>query len=76
VILTSFLNLDWGGNIENRRPTIGFTFLLTNGVVNWMRKKKPMVASSSMEAKYMVVLSVTKKTIYLKKLLHELTFAP
>jgi hypothetical protein len=60
MILISFLDLNWGGNIETRRPTIGFTFLLANGVVSWMRKRKFMVGCSSMEAKYMVVFSVTK----------------
>jgi hypothetical protein len=74
--LTSFLDLNWGGNIETRRPTISFTFLLAYGVVNWMRKRKFMVACSSMEAKYMVALFDTKETIYLKKLLHELAFTP
>jgi len=76
VILISFLDSNWGNNIETRRPTIGFTFLLANGVVSWMRKRKFMVACSSMEVKYMVVLSITKETIYLKRLLHELTFTP
>jgi hypothetical protein len=60
VILISFLDLNWGGNIETRRPTIGFTFLLANGVVSWMWKRKLMVACASMEAKYMVALFVNK----------------
>jgi len=41
-----------------------------------MKKRKLMVACSSMEAKYMVALSNTKKAIYLKKLLHNLAFIP
>jgi hypothetical protein len=60
VILISFLDLNWGGNIETIRPIIGFTFLLANGVVSWMRKIKLMVACALMEAKYMVALSITK----------------
>jgi hypothetical protein len=60
VILISFLDLNWGGNIETKRPIIGFTFLLANGVVSWIRKRKLMVAYASMEAKYIVALSVTK----------------
>jgi len=40
-----------------------------------MRKRKLMVVFSSMGVKYMVVFSVTKKYIYLKRLMHELAFA-
>jgi hypothetical protein len=76
VIFIGFLDLNWGCNIETKRPIIGFTFLLVNGVVSWMKKRKLMVACASLEAKYMVVLFVTKLKIYLKRLLNKLAFSP
>lgn len=73
--LTGFSDSDWGGDIETRRSTTSFTFLLANGAVSWMSKKQPTVALSSTEAEYMAASSVTRKAIWLRRLLLELGFA-
>ncbi len=75
VTSTGFSDSDWGGEIETRRPTTGFTFLLANGAVSWMSKKQPTMALLSTKAEYMPASSATREAIWLRRLLFELGFA-
>ena len=34
-----FVNSDWAGNIDSRRSTNGYVFILFGDVVNWMSRK-------------------------------------
>jgi hypothetical protein len=44
------MDVDWAGNVSDRRSTSGFMFYFGNGVVNWSNKKQPTITLSSMEA--------------------------
>jgi hypothetical protein len=44
-----YTNVDWVGNVLNRRSTSGFMFFFGSGDVSWSNKKQPTIALSSME---------------------------
>ncbi len=38
VVVTSSCDANWGGDIDNKRATTCFVFLLTNEVISWSSK--------------------------------------
>jgi hypothetical protein len=47
-----YTDVDWAGNVSDRRSTNGFMFSFGSGVISWSIKKQPIVTLSSTEAKY------------------------
>ena len=45
-----FVDLDWAGDLDQRRSTSGYVFNLFGGAVSWMSKKQSVVALSTTEA--------------------------
>ena len=66
--LHGFSDADWAGDVERRRSTSGYAFVLSNGCVSWRRKKQCTVAISSTEEEYMAVTKYTQEVIWMKGL--------
>ena len=43
---------DWGGDVDDRKSTIGFVFFIGETAFTWMSKKQPIVTLSTCEAEY------------------------
>lgn len=48
--IQGFSDADWAGDIESRRSTSGYVFVMKNGCISWRSKKQRTVALSSTEA--------------------------
>jgi hypothetical protein len=48
-----YCDADWGGDLEDRRSTIGFVFMIGGGAISWSSKRQPTIALSATEAEYM-----------------------
>ncbi len=46
---------DWGGDLENRRSTTGFVFMIGGGAISWSSKRQPTIALSTTEDKYNIM---------------------
>lgn len=73
--LLAFVDADWASDINDRRSTTGFVFLISGGAISWSSKKQTSVALSSTEAEYMAAAAATKEAIWLKTFLSELNFS-
>jgi len=62
-----YCNVDWAGEVDGRKSTMGYCFLLNNGAISWHSKKQPTVALSSIEAKYMATTNATKEAIWIQQ---------
>lgn len=51
--LVGFYDSDWGSNLETRRSTTEWVFMMNGGAVSWGSKLQPTVALSSSEVEYM-----------------------
>ena len=51
--IRGFVDVDWAGDLDQRRSTNGYVFNLFGGAVSWMSKKQSVVALSTREAEYM-----------------------
>ncbi|KAL9295969.1 putative RNA-directed DNA polymerase [Arabidopsis thaliana] len=50
--LMAFTDSDYAGDLNDRRSTSGFVFLMASGAICWASKKQPVVALSTTEAEY------------------------
>jgi hypothetical protein len=66
------MDVDWVGNVSNRRSTSGFMFSFGSGVVNWSSKKQPTFALLSTEVKYKGATIDACEVVWLQKLLSDL----
>jgi hypothetical protein len=71
MVLSGFCNADWGGDLDVRKSTISFVFLFNNVIITWSSRKQPMVALSTIEAKYMVMSQTSYEAIWLQRFLSE-----
>ena len=58
-IMEGYSDADWAGDIETRRSTSGYVFVLNGGCISWRSKKQQTVALSFTEAEYMALSEAT-----------------
>ena len=75
MLLRGFSDSDWAGDMDTRRSTTGFVFMLSGGAVSWESKLQPTVAGSSTEAEYMAAYFAVQEALYLRELLGDMMLA-
>uniref|UniRef100_H3HAK5 Reverse transcriptase Ty1/copia-type domain-containing protein n=1 Tax=Phytophthora ramorum TaxID=164328 RepID=H3HAK5_PHYRM len=70
--MCGYSDADWAGDIESRRSTSGYAFMMNGGCISWRSKKQRTVALSSTEAEYMALSEATQEAVWLKVFLCEL----
>ena len=70
--LVGYSDADWAGDIESRRSTSGYVFMLNSGCISWRSKKQRTVALSSTEAEYMALSEATQEAVWLKAFMNEI----
>ena len=53
--LKCYTDVDWGGNLDERKFTSGFTFLLNNGIISWNSKKQSYIILLTMKAEFIAL---------------------
>ena len=69
---TGYSDADWAGDIDDRKSTSGYLYLMSGGPVSWGSKKQSCIALSTAEAEYMSLTSVAQEVIWQNCLLVEL----
>ena len=70
--LWAFTDSDYAGDIEDRKNTSGYVFLLSSGAISWGLKKQPIVTLSTTEAEFMAATVCACQAIWIKRVLEEL----
>ena len=70
--LKGYTDADWGGDLDERKSTSRFTFLLNNDVISWSSKKQSYIALSIMEAEFLALSAAVQNGIWLRRFLEHL----
>lgn len=68
----AYTDSDYAGDLEDRKSTSGYLFLLGGSAVSWASKKQPIVTLSTTEAEYVAATSCACQAIWLKRVLQEM----
>ncbi len=65
-----YCDADWGGDLEDRRSTTRFVFIMGGGTISW--KWQLTITLSTTEVEYMANTQATKEAIWITKLMMDL----
>jgi hypothetical protein len=69
-VFAGYTDADFAGDVDDRKSTGGFVFILHGGAVSWKAKKQALPALSTVEAEYIAGAEATKEAVSLGRLLH------
>ena len=64
-VLAGYFDVDWAGNVDDRKSTLGGCFYVGNNIVSWMSKKQNSISLSTVEAEYIVVGSCCTQLLWM-----------
>ncbi|XP_048231282.1 secreted RxLR effector protein 161-like [Ricinus communis] len=73
-MLVGYSDSDYAGDIEDRKSTSGYVFLISSGAVAWSSKKQPVVTLSTTEAEFIVAASCARQAVWMRRILEKLGY--
>jgi hypothetical protein len=67
--LIAYSDSDYGGDVDDRKSTSGYVFMLGFGAVSWSSRKQPIVTLSTTEAEFIAAAYCVCQGIWLKRIL-------
>jgi hypothetical protein len=72
--LTGHSDVDWGGDVDQRKSTGAYVFTVNDTPVTWSTKKQTCIVLSSTESEYRSLVEATKEAMWIRNLLKELGY--
>ena len=69
--LIAYSDSDYAGDVNDRRSTSGYVFVLGSGAVSWSSKKQPVVTLSTIEAEFIAAASCACQNVWLRRILEQ-----
>ncbi|KAK0603198.1 hypothetical protein LWI29_002398 [Acer saccharum] len=73
--LVAFTDSDYAGDLEDRKSTSGYVFILSGGAVSWSSKKQPIVTLSTTEAEFVAAADCACQAVWMRRILEKLSHA-
>lgn len=71
-LLLGYCDADYASDVDNRRSTTAYVFILHGGAISWASRRQQTVAASTTEAEYMAAAAAAKEALWLRILLADL----
>ena len=72
--LLAYTDSDYAGDVEDRKSTSGYVFILNSSAISWCSKKQPIVTLSTTEAEFVAAAVCTCQAIWIRRILKELRY--
>ena len=69
ITVEGYCDADYASDLQTRRSTAGFVYILGGGSISWGSKLQPTMAASTSEAEYMAAAHAVKEALWLRTLL-------
>jgi hypothetical protein len=66
--------VDWAIDLEDRKSTTWFIFMMGGGAISWSSKRQPIIVLLMTEVEYMANTQATKETVWMTKFMKELGY--
>lgn len=70
--LVSYTDSNYAGDLDDRKITSGFAFIMGSGAISWASKKQPVVSLSTTEAEYIAAAFCACQCVWLRGILEQL----
>ncbi|XP_045797951.1 secreted RxLR effector protein 161-like [Trifolium pratense] len=70
--LNGWTNSDYAGDLDDRKSTSGYVFMLGEGAISWSSKKQPIATLSTTEVEFIVAVSCSCQCIWINNVLKHL----
>ncbi|KAM1072945.1 hypothetical protein ACFX2B_017883 [Malus domestica] len=70
--LRGYTDSDYAGDLDDRKSTSGYLFMLGSGVVCWSSKKQPVVTLSTTETEFIATASSACQATWLRRIMKDL----
>ncbi|KAL0440222.1 UNVERIFIED_CONTAM: Retrovirus-related Pol polyprotein from transposon TNT 1-94 [Sesamum latifolium] len=70
--LVAYIDSDYARDVEDKKSTLGYVFLLISGAVSWSSRKQPIVSLSTTKAEFIAVASCVCQAVWLSRVLIKL----
>ncbi|UYV85167.1 hypothetical protein LAZ67_X004795 [Cordylochernes scorpioides] len=67
--LVGYSDSDFARDVDSRKSTTGYAFMMNGGTVSWASQRQPIIALSTTESKYIAACSAAKELIWIRRLL-------
>lgn len=71
--LIAYTDSDYAGDLEDRKSTSSYVFLLSSGAISQSSRKQPVISLSTTEAEFIVAASCVCQAVWLKRVLGKLS---
>jgi hypothetical protein len=72
LLVVGYVDTDYAGDLDDKRSTTGYVFILTGGPICWKSMIQYTVAMSTTEPEYMAAVEAGKEALWLTWLVKEL----
>lgn len=72
--LVAFTDSDYVGDLEGRKSTSGYVFLMNDAAVAWSSKKQPIVTLSTTEAEFIAAAGCACQAIWMRRILSDIGY--
>ncbi|KAK2442749.1 putative mitochondrial protein [Trifolium repens] len=72
--LLGYTDSDYAGDIDDRKSTSGYVFMLGAGAISWSSKKQPVVTLSTTEAEFIAAASCACQAVWMRRILDKLGY--
>ncbi|KAH9779134.1 hypothetical protein KPL71_007611 [Citrus sinensis] len=71
--LVGYTDSNYAGDLNDRKSTSGYVFMLGSGAVAWSSKKQPIVTLSTIEAEFVAGVACASQAIWIKRIFEKLS---